>query len=131
MTISKFHPPFTNKVITDFFDFKCSNQHKALFIRDWLGDNFPDFETHLKYHIPFYFCESVPILYLHYHEYDGVLDLEVCFLKAELLDDKMHIFEPKNHKTKAIRIVSLDESFLDNLRVYINQALRVNNLSVY
>jgi hypothetical protein len=131
MSLTKFRPPFTNNSITDFFDYKCKNQHKAIYIRDWIGDSYPDFEIRLKYHIPFYFCEGKPILYLHYSEYEEEMDLEVSFINADQLSDSLNIFEPKNHKTKAIHIVSTDDQFLEKLKIYINQSLRVNNISVY
>jgi hypothetical protein len=82
MPFSNFNPPFTNKTLSDFFDFKNPNQPKAIFLRDWIADNYPDLECKLAYHIPFYFLPGAKgfyygekIFYLHYIELDGVLEL--------------------------------------------------------
>lgn len=123
MAFSNFNPPFTNKNLQDFFDFKCDNQYKAIFLQNWIGDNFPDLDTKLAYHVPFYGLGKNKIFYLHYFEINDVLELEISFIKGDVINDRFGLFQSKNKHTKAIIISSIEEEFLTKIQSYINQAM--------
>jgi hypothetical protein len=137
MPLTNFNPPFTNQNLQDFFEFKCENQPKALFLQSWIADSFPDLNTKLAYHVPFYFLAGAKtfyygekIFYLHYFEIDGILELEMSFVRGSEMDDRFSLFQSKNKQTKAIIITSLDEDFLTKLSVYIRQAITLSSYSV-
>jgi hypothetical protein len=39
MPFTNFNPPLTNKNLQDFFEFKCENHHKVLFLQNWIENN--------------------------------------------------------------------------------------------
>jgi hypothetical protein len=130
MPFTNFNPPFTNKNLQDFFEFKCENQHKALFLQEWIGENFPDLNTKLAYHVPFYFLAGAKsfyygekIFYLHYFEVNGVLELEISFVRGSEMQDRYNLFQSKNKQSKAIIITSTDENFMNILKSYIDQVI--------
>jgi hypothetical protein len=129
---TNFNPPFTNKNLQDFFEFKCGNQHKALFLQEWIGENFPDLNTKLAYHVPFYFLAGAKsfyygekIFYLHYFEVDGVLELEISFVRGAEMQDRYNLFQTKNKQSKAIIIQSTEEGFMFKIASYITQAINL------
>jgi hypothetical protein len=116
--------------LQDFFDFKCEKQYKAIFLQNWIADNFPDLNTKLAYHVPFYFLAGAKsfyygekIFYLHYFEVDGVLELEISFVHGIEMQDRHHLFQSKNKQTKSIIIESIEEEFMIKIKSYINQAI--------
>jgi hypothetical protein len=130
MAFTNFNPPFTNQNLQDFFDFKCDNQYKAVFMQEWIGETFPDLQTKLAYHVPFYFLAEATakyygekIFYLHYTEINGILELEISFVRGLEIRDTYNLFQEKNKQTKAILIKSIDESFMQIIASYIHQAL--------
>ncbi len=133
MPFTRFNPPLTNKNLQDFFDFKCENQYKAVFLQSWIADNFPDLTTKLAYHVPFYFLEGAKsfyygekIFYLHYFEIDGVLELEISFVRGNEIQDRYGLFQSKNKQSKAIVITSIGDEFMNQVRSYIEQAMKLS-----
>jgi hypothetical protein len=127
---TNFNPPFTNQNLEDFFNFKCENQYKAIFMQSWIADNFPDLQTKLAYHVPFYFLSGAKsfyygekIFYLHYFELDGKLELEISFVRGSEIQDRFNLFQNKNKQTKSIIIESNEESFMAKITDYIQQAI--------
>jgi hypothetical protein len=132
MPFTNFNPPFTNKNLQDFFNFKCDNQGKALFLQEWIGENFPDLNTKLAYHVPFYFLAGAKsfyygekIFYLHYFEVNGVLELEISFVRGSEMQDRYNLFQTKNKQSKAIIIQSTEEGFMSKIANYITQAINI------
>jgi hypothetical protein len=125
MPFSNFNPPFTNQKWEDFFNYKCKNQEKALFIQDWIGENFPDLRTKLAYHVPFYWLDKNKIFYLHYFKMGNQLELEISFVKGNLISDKYNLYQSKNIQTKSIWIKNTEEIFIGKLEYYINQAIHL------
>jgi hypothetical protein len=130
MAFTNFNPPFTNQNVQDFFDFRCENQFKAIFLQEWIGGTFPDLYSKLAYHVPFYFLAGVTskyygekIFYLHYVELNGVLELEISFVRGAEIRDTHNLFQEKNKQTKAILITSIDEDFMQIIASYIRQAM--------
>ncbi|MEI6729532.1 MAG: hypothetical protein WCK98_07890 [bacterium] len=126
MAFTNFNPPFTNKDLQDFFDFECDNQYKAVFLQNWIGDNFPDLDCKLAYHVPFYWLGKNKVFYFHYFEINEVLELEISFVKGDLIQDRFGLFQAKNKQTKAIIITSIEEEFLSKIQSYINQAIKLS-----
>jgi hypothetical protein len=131
MPFTNFNPPFTNKNLQDFFEFKCENQYKAVFLQSWILDIYPDLTTKLAYHVPFYFLAGAKsfyygekIFYLHYFEVDGVLELEISFVRGSEMQDRYNLFQTKNKQTKSIIITNTDEKFMSILKSYIDQAIK-------
>jgi hypothetical protein len=99
----------------------------------WIADSFPDLNTKLAYQVPFYFLSGSnskywveKIFYLHYYEIDGVLVLEICFVKGVEMDDKYNLFQSKNMPTKAIIIENTSYEFMKKIEYYINQSLKIS-----
>jgi hypothetical protein len=132
MPFTNFNPPFTNQNLQDFFNFECENHYKALFLQEWIGENFPDLNTKLAYHVPFYFLAGAKakyygekIFYLHYFEIDGVLELEISFVCGAEMQDRYNLFQTKNKQSKAIIIESIEEGFMSKIASYITQAINL------
>jgi Domain of unknown function (DU1801) len=132
MPFTNFNPPLTNKNLQDFFEFQCENQHKAIFMQNWIADNFPDLNTKLAYHVPFYYLAGTKafyygekIFYLHYFEIDGELNLEISFVRGAEMQDRYGLFQNKNKQTKSIIIESIEEDFMYKIKSYIEQAINL------
>jgi hypothetical protein len=132
MPFANFNPPFTNKNLQDFFDFKCENQYKAVFLQNWIADNFPDLRGKLAYYVPFYFLSGAKsfyygekIFYLHYFEIDGAMELEISFVRGSEMQDRYNLFQSKNKQTKSIIIRSIDDDFIQIIKSYIDQAINL------
>ncbi len=59
-------PPYSNKTISDFFDFECKNQPKSQYLLNWIIDNFPDLRCVVMYSLPMFKLEKNNICYLQY-----------------------------------------------------------------
>jgi hypothetical protein len=123
MNIHKHNPPFRNSSLSDFFNFKCENQYKALFLQEWIGENFPDLNCTLMYMIPMYKLGGKNVFYLNYYKSDEGLQLEICFSKGALMTDTHNLFLPKNKTFRSIAITCTEEEFMNKINHYINQAL--------
>jgi hypothetical protein len=123
MNIHKHNPPFRNSTLGDFFDFQCENQYKALFLQNWIGDNYPDLHCTLMYMIPIYKLAGKNVFYLNYFKTNDGLELEICFSKGALITDTHNLFLAKNKTFRSIAISSIEDEFMDKIRYYINQAL--------
>jgi hypothetical protein len=123
MNIHKHNSPFRNSSLSDFFEFKCENQYKALFLQEWISENFPDLNCQLMYMIPMYKLGGKNVFYLNYFKSDEGLQLEICFSKGALMTDTYNLFLPKNKTFRSIAITSIEEDFMNQLKHYINQAL--------
>jgi hypothetical protein len=123
MNIHKHNPPFRNSTLSDFFDFKCENQHKTIFLQNWIGDNFPDLNCKLMYMIPMYKFDNKNVFYLNYFKLDGGLQLEMCFSKGSLMTDRFNLFSTKNKTFRSIAITDIGDKSMDKIANYINQAL--------
>jgi hypothetical protein len=133
MPFTNFNPPLTNQNLQDFFEFKCKNQYKANFLQEWIGENFPDLNTKLAYHVPFYYLTGAKafyygekIFYLHYFEVNGVLELEISFVRGAEMQDRYNLFQAKNKQSKAIIIQSIEEGFMSKISSYITQAMNLS-----
>jgi hypothetical protein len=123
MNIHKHNPPFRNSTLSDFFDFQCENQHRAVFLQEWIGDNYPDLNCTLMYMIPMYKMDGKNVFYLNYYKSDEGLQLEICFSKGALMTDTHSLFLSKNKTFRSIQITSTEDEFVNRLKHYINQAL--------
>ena len=126
MPISKFNPPFTNKDIVDFFDYKCENQPKAVFLGQWIEDTFPDLQIKLAYHVPFFWLGHRKVMYLHYVKLEDKLELELSFVHGNRMHDQYGMFQSKNIHTKAVMIHDITPQFLIRLENYIRQAVSLS-----
>jgi hypothetical protein len=133
MNLHKHNPPFRNSTLSDFFEFKCDNQYKANFLQEWIGENFPDLNTKLAYHVPFYYLTGAKafyygekIFYLHYFEVNGILELEISFVRGAEMQDRYNLFQAKNKQSKAIIIQSIEEDFMSKISSYITQAMNLS-----
>jgi len=125
VAFTNFNPPFTNKNLQDFFDFKCDNQYKAVFLQNWIADNFVDLDCKLAYHVPFYWLNKNKVFYLHYFKINDVFELEISFINGDLIQDRFDLFQSKNKQTKAIIISNIEEEFLSKIKSYINRAINL------
>jgi hypothetical protein len=132
MPIKKFNPPFTNLTIADFFEFECDSRRFAVFIRDWLSDNFPDLVCSLHYHVPFYTLDSAStfyygskLFYLHYFKTADGLELEISFVNGSDIVDKYKLFQSKNKQTKSIIIDKVTDTFLERLKYYVDSSINI------
>jgi hypothetical protein len=55
---------------------------------------------------------------------NGVLELEISFVRGGEMQDRYNLFQSKNKHTKAIIITSTDEKFMNILKSYIDQAVK-------
>jgi hypothetical protein len=123
MNIHKHNPPFRNSTLSDFFEFECENQYKAIFLQEWIGENYPDLNCKLMYMIPMYKVDTKNVFYLNYFKTTNGLELEICFSKGNLINDIHNLFLPKNKTFRSIAVSSIEDEFMNNLKHYINQAL--------
>jgi uncharacterized protein YpmS len=102
-------------------------------LQEWIGENYPDLNTKLAYHVPFYFLSGAKsfyygekIFYLHYFEINGVLELEISFVRGSEMQDRYSLFQSKNKQTKSIIFTSTDEKFMTVIKSYIDQVIKLS-----
>ncbi len=125
MTITKPNPPFMNQSLSDFFDFKCTNQPKAIFMQQWIGENFVDLNCELMYGVPMFKLDKTNIFYLQYFKTKEGLELQISFGKGYLVDDKYNLYKPGAKVRKGIVIESISEEFMSKIKWYIQANIKL------
>jgi hypothetical protein len=119
-------PPFRNTTLEDFFGFPCENQAKANNLMEWILETFPDLECKLMFQIPMFKMGKANICYMNYFRVEEKLELEVCFGKGLLMTDKHGLFTAKNNTYKSIHVQALDDAYLQKLKSYIEEAIKLS-----
>ncbi len=126
MPTKNLKPPFYNKSLSDFFEFKCNNQSKAQYMLDWLSQEFADLTCSIMYSVPMFKIGKSNICYLQYVRIDDGLELQICFGKGSLIEDRYNLFKVGPKVYKAIIIENLEPEFLNQLKTYIVQSIALN-----
>jgi hypothetical protein len=125
MATKNLKPPFYNKSLDDFFEFECENKTKANFMLNWIIDNFPDLRCELMYLVPMFKLNKKNICYLQYITIENVLELQLCFGKGNLIEDRFQLFKDGPKIYRAIILINTEEDFLNKLKYYINQSINL------
>lgn len=127
MPFSNFNPPFTNKTLEDFFEYPDDIMKNAKYMRNWIHDTYGELSLGLAYHVPFYSLNGKKLFYFHVVKNDDTkeLELEISFVKWDMIEDRYHLFQMKNKKTKAILIRDIDNWFLEELGYYIQMSIHL------